>query len=100
MWERFSWYGFYSVETVRKNKNNAYENEFKEKIPRDVNELMNVIESMIIRIHSPKFNKSVGSLKKDRNSGKIEWFYQKAETEDRVSEFNILRERCESLKSR
>jgi hypothetical protein len=63
----------------------------------DINELMNVIESMVIRIHIPQFNKSIGSLKKEKTSGKIEWFYQKAETEERISEFNILRERCESL---
>ena len=39
-------------------------------------------------------NKSIGSLKKERESGKIEWFYQKAETEERISEFNILKEGC------
>jgi len=62
MWERFSWYGFYSVETIKKHENRAYENEFKKGINTDINELMNVIESMIIRIHTPRFNKSIGTL--------------------------------------
>ena len=98
MWERFSWYGFYSVETIKNNQNRAYYNEFKKGINTDINELMNVIESMIIRIHTPRFNKSLGSLKKERKSGEIEWFYQKAEIEERIADFNILRERCDSLK--
>lgn len=61
MWERFSWYGFYSAATIKQDRDEFYEDEYN--INTDVNELMNVIESMIIRIHSPKYNKSIGSLK-------------------------------------
>ena len=80
MWERFTWYGFYSIGTVESKSANAYEKEFK--IKTDINELMNIIESMIIRTVIPKYNKSVGSLKKEKESGGIEWFYQKAENTD------------------
>ena len=96
MWERFTWYGFYSSEVVNKMENQAWDNEFK--IETDVNVLMNVIESMIIRINIPRFNKSVGSLKGEKENNDIEWFYQKAEIEDRESRLNILKERCASLR--
>ena len=97
MWERFSWFGFYSTETVKSGSDEAYKEEFDKLVDTNINELMNVIESMIIRIHNPRFNKSIGSLKKDKHDDPIEWFYQKAEFEEREAEFNDLKNRCPSL---
>lgn len=98
MWERFSWYGFYSLETIKNSDDEEFECEFKCGIHSDIDELMNVIESMIIRTHRPPFNKSTGSLRKGKESGKVEWFYQKAETEERKSDLEILKGKCESLR--
>ena len=96
MWQRFTWYGFYSVETIHSDSGKAYEDEFK--IKTNINELMNVIESMIIRTAMPQFNKSVGSLKKDKETIGIEWFYQKAQFEEWGNNFDELKRKCDSLK--
>jgi hypothetical protein len=72
-WERFSWYGFYSVKSLEEGN---YDKEFK--VNTDVNEIMDVIESLIIQVNSPKLNMTRGSL------AGVEWFYQKAEFEEQI----------------
>jgi len=96
--ERFSWYGLYSITTLTSTAEACFEKEFDPGFRTDYNEIMNVMESMIIRVHIPKFNLSKGSLKKDTNSENIEWYYQKAEQEERILKFKELTEKCPSLK--
>lgn len=92
-WERFSWFGFYSKEVL---KAGAFEKEYE--INTDINELMNVVESMLIRVSKPAFNKSTGCLKSDNSDGMIEWYYQEAEWEEQDAEFNKRKEFCKSLR--
>lgn len=92
MWERFSWYGFYSKSALKKDD---YGEEFT--FECDVNEIMNVIEALLIRVNLPKFNKSSGSLLKEGEGGMIEWFYQKAEFEEQESKYEELVKKCRSL---
>lgn len=91
MWERFSWFGFYSVDTLNSKNDDDFNKEFKDGVTSDYNEIMNVIESIIVRVHLPKFNMNKGSLKKNKDTGKIEWYYQKAEQEERISEYEKLK---------
>lgn len=72
MWERFSWYGFYSKKSLATE---SFKNEFK--INTDVNKLMNIIETITIHIHFPLFNRSMGS-----GISKINWYYQPEEYEE------------------
>jgi hypothetical protein len=96
VWERFSWFGFYSIEALQKGNDEAFNKEYK--IHINVNKLMDVIESMIIRVHRPRFNYSLGSMPKGEKEERIEWFYQKAEFEERKAEFKRLKEICKSLR--
>ena len=84
LWERFTWYGFYSVDALIKNTEKAYDDEFD--VETDINELMNVMESLLIRTSLPRYNFSRGSLKKEKGKGVVEWYYQLEEYEDRLNE--------------
>lgn len=95
MWERFSWFGFYSSDTIRKGTDAAFNKEYD--VKTDVNELMNVIEALILRTFRPSCNLSLGSLLDVRGKDHLEWFYQKAEWEERQAEFNNLKKICKSL---
>lgn len=98
MWERFSWFGFYSVEALdqgQKGIDKVFEDEYE--IETNVNELMNVIESLIIRTCRPSFNKASGCLLHEKVADDIEWYYQEAEWEEQETEFNRLKGICKSL---
>ena len=86
-WERFSWWGFYPVEDI---ENDYYDKSFK--IKTDVNEVMDLVESLIIRVNAPKLNLALGKL------AGAEWFYQEAEFEERRGEHEELKKVCESMK--
>ena len=86
-WERFSWFGFYSVDSIIKEKQ---DDEFD--FETDVNATMDIIEALIIHINLPRYNKSMG-----RNISKIEWYYQLAEYEEKQHSFEELKKRCNSL---
>ena len=88
-WERFSWWGFYSLENL---KNNDYDSHFK--IITDVNEVMNLFESLIIRINPPSLNMALGHL------AGAEWFYQEAEFEEQKAEYDKLKKKYDSLKQK
>jgi hypothetical protein len=88
-WERFTWFGFYSTNALLKD---SYDKEYK--INTNVNELLNVIESLIIRANPPLENIKRGTLKG------IEWFYQEAEFEEQQSEFQRLHKTCKSMKQK
>jgi hypothetical protein len=92
MWERFSWFGFYSANSIDKE---TYNDEFD--ITTNVNELMNVIESLIIRICRLPFKKAVGCLFNEKSNEDIAWYYQKAEWEVQKDQFNKLKRICKSL---
>ena len=96
MWERFSWFGFYSREAFLKNASQAFDREFE--IASNVNELMNFLESFLIRIHRPPFNKSVRHKFGEGETEDIEWFYQRAEFEEQEADFDRLKRICKSLK--
>lgn len=72
MWERFSWYGFYSERSLT---NNDFKDEFK--VTSDVNQLLNVIEAISIHTHFPLLNRSMGSGVTD-----IKWYYQPEEYDE------------------
>lgn len=100
-WERFSWYGFYSKEALQsswKGDDKGFDKEYK--ISTDVNELMNVIESILIRTCRPSFNRSWGCLTSDNSDGIIEWYCQEAEWKEQEEEFNKRKHLCETLKKR
>jgi hypothetical protein len=82
-WERFSWWGFYSLENLERQD---YDKQFK--ISTDVNEIMDMVESMIIRVNPPTLNMALGKL-----TG-VEWFYQEAEFEEQRAEYEQLRKIC------
>jgi len=102
LWERFSWFGFYSSDALVKDRKNykeakkLFDKEFN--VETTVNELMNIIESMIIRVHRPQFNRSIGILRCEKDECNIEWFYQKAECDEREEEFRKLAAKYNSLK--
>jgi hypothetical protein len=96
MWERFSWFGFYSRETLQKSTDSAFLKEYK--INTDVNEVMNLTESLIIHVQRPRFNKSIKYKFHEKDDKGIEWFYQKAEFEEQEAEFDRLKKICKSLK--
>jgi len=98
MWERFTWFGFYSTDTLKKGYDGAFDQEYD--IKTNVNELMNVIESLMIRTYRPTFNLSIGNLRGDRDKDQVEWFYQKAEWEEQEAEFNNFKKTCKSLEKR
>ena len=56
-WERFSWWGFYSVKDI---ENDNYDNSFN--LKTDINEIMDLVESLIIRVNAPKLNLALGKL--------------------------------------
>jgi hypothetical protein len=95
MWERFSWFGFYSTATLKNGTDAAFLKEYD--IKSNVNDLMNVIESLMIRAYRPAFNLSIGSLRCDNDKDQIEWFYQKAEWEEQEREFDKLKKECKSF---
>ena len=96
MWERFSWFGFYSKEAILKNTSQSFDREFK--IDTNVNELLNLVEALLIRICRPPINKSVRHKFGERETEDIEWFYQQAEFEEQEAEFDRLKKICKSLK--
>ncbi len=100
MWERFTWFGFYSSTMLYKGVNEKAKGNYDKEFPikTDVNELMNVIESMIIQVQTPSLNMSSGCMTADKSREKIEWFYQMAEIEEQKAEFNRLKQICKSLK--
>lgn len=104
LWERFSWFGLYSTAALQKDWKNPkeaaklFKKEFK--VNTTVNELMNVIESMLIRVHRPQFNKAIGTLLGEKDKNQIEWFYQEAEWEEEEAKFNNLKKTCKSLNTR
>lgn len=71
MWERFSWYGFYSTDVLLSGEYNA-----KYNIETDIDKIMTTIETVAIHLTLPKHNRSMGMDVKE-----IEWYYQKAEFE-------------------
>ncbi len=95
MWERFTWFGFYSTSTLNKKTEAAFKKEYD--IKTNVNDLMNVIESLMIRASRPVFNLSLGSLQGADDKGQLEWFYQKAEWEEQETAFEQLKKSCKSL---
>jgi hypothetical protein len=95
LWERFTWFGFYSVDVIENGSASAFNENID--VSTDVNELMNVIESLIIRVHRPPFNKSVGHIHGEKDKNQIEWFYQKAEFDEREEEFEALKKKYKSL---
>lgn len=92
MWERFSWYGFYSTKTVIANTDDAYNNEFETKITVDINELIDIFETVCINMILPRHNKKDGN-----NIASIEWYYQPAEYEEQKAQLNQLKKVCKSL---
>lgn len=90
-WERFTWFGFYSKEAINAKCDDEFE------ICTDVNELMNIVESIIVRVWKPSFNKSSGCLHSDNSEEIIEWYYQEAEWEEQQEDFNRLKKICKSL---
>jgi hypothetical protein len=72
MWERFSWYGFYSIEAI---SHQNYDKEFS--LKTDVNRLMDTLESLAIHIQFPLFNRAMGS-----GPAEIPWYYQTEEYEE------------------
>ena len=88
-WERFSWFGFYSVKSLEQG---YYSEEFK--VNTDVNELMDVIESLIIRVNPPNLNMAGGGM------GGAEWFYQEAEFEEQAAQHEQLNKICSSMKNK
>jgi hypothetical protein len=88
MWERFSWFGFYSVESLLRR---GYDKDFE--IVTNINDLMNVIESVTIHIHFPLFNRSMGI-----DTSKIQWFYQKEEYEEQEIYLRRLKDAQESIR--
>lgn len=79
MWERFSWYGFYSeaifgIEESLKAR--RFEAEYKKET--NINEIMTTIETIAIHLMLPKHNRSMGMDIKE-----IEWYYQKEEFENK-----------------
>ncbi len=98
-WERFSWYGFYSrkvLEDVRTGKLDAFNAEYE--IETNAEELVNVMESILIRICRPSFNMASGTLCDGRGNNIIEWYYQEAEWEEQQEEFDKLKNRKLSKK--
>jgi hypothetical protein len=95
MWERFSWFGFYSVNTVEGGVDKGFDDEFE--IETDVNELMNIIETLIIRTCRPSFNKASGCLVSGTVVEDVQWYYQEAEWEEQEAEFKRLQGTCKSL---
>jgi hypothetical protein len=96
IWERFSWFGFYSTEALEKGTDSVFLKEYK--INTDVNEVMNLAESLIIHVQRPRFNKSIKYQFSESDEGEIEWFYQMAEFEEQKAEFDRLKKICKSLK--
>lgn len=88
-WERFSWYGFYSIKSLEEDN---YDKEFE--VNTDVNKIMDVIESLIIRVNPPNLNMAMGCLTD------VEWFYQKAEFEEQEAIHNQLKKICSSMKNK
>lgn len=96
-WERFSWFGFYSRKVLEDEKINAFDAEYE--IKTNAEELVNVMESMLIRICRPSFNMASGTLFEGKGNSVIEWYYQEAEWEEQQEEFNKLKNRKSSKKS-
>jgi hypothetical protein len=88
-WERFSWYGFYSVKSLEKDN---YNEEFK--LETDINQIMDFAESLIIQINPPTLNMAGGCW-----SG-VEWFYQEAEFEEQQAVYEQLKKICSSMKNK
>jgi hypothetical protein len=86
-WERLSWWGFYSVESLERHD---YDKDFN--LNTDVNEIMDVIESLIIRVNPPNLNMALGKL------AGAEWFYQEAEFEEQRAEYEQLKKICGAMK--
>lgn len=96
VWERFSWFGFYTKKALEKGTSKAFTEEYE--IITNVDELMNVIESFIIRSCRPSFNQSWGCLFNENSDEYIEWYYQEAEWEEQAEEFKRLQKICQSLR--
>ncbi len=88
-WGRFSWWGFYSVENLEKQD---YDKQFK--INTNVNEIMDMVESLIIRVNPSTLNMALGKLKG------VEWFYQEAEFEEQRAEYERLKKICSSIRKK
>ncbi len=76
MWERFSWYGFYSVKALKEME---YESEYN--ITTDINEVMTTLETIAIHLMLPRHNLSMGDDIK-----KIQWYYQEEEYKDSLKD--------------
>jgi hypothetical protein len=72
-WERFSWFGFLSIQALHKQ---TWNDEWK--ITTDVEETMHVIEAVAIHVFRPNFNASWGNLRD------VEWYYQKEEYQELI----------------
>ncbi|MBM4147274.1 MAG: GIY-YIG nuclease family protein [Nitrospira sp.] len=88
-WERFSWYGFYSEKCLEEN---SYDKEYK--VNTEVNVVLDLVESLIIRVNPPNMNVAMGSLPG------IKWFYQEAEFEEQAFEYEQLKKKFESMKKK
>ncbi len=73
LWERFTWFGFYSTSDLKKDDVDKWKFEFT----TDVNDLMNAVEAMLILSTRPRDNYSRGNL------DGVEWYYQKEEFEEK-----------------
>lgn len=90
MWERFSWFGFYPVE----NANSVnFEGGFE--FRTDVNQILNLTETLCIHTLMPRFN-----TRKGTNISDIQWYYQQAEFDEREKEFAQLKEKIPSMSSK
>ncbi|MEO5361439.1 MAG: GIY-YIG nuclease family protein [Nitrospirota bacterium] len=58
-WTYFSWFGFYSVNSLEKGFKYIYSAEYN--IKTNVNELMNIMEAMLIGICEPNLNRKRGN---------------------------------------
>jgi len=88
-WQRFSWYGLYSVKSLEKGD---YDTEYK--FNTNINDIMTVIESLIIRVNQPKLNLASGSLHG------ADWFYQEAEFEEQAAKYEQLKKICISMNNK
>jgi hypothetical protein len=71
LWERFTWFGFYSPVQIRKG-------DFKDIVAEalELTEALDTIESIGIYLAMPRYNRRYES-----GFGNVPWYYQKAEYE-------------------
>lgn len=81
LWERFTWFGFYSHE-ILKDKG-----PYEEMLDVEITQAMDVIEAIGIYASNPAMNRKRGTL------ADVEWFYQKEQFEEMAMEHKKLMQR-------